>query len=340
MAVRVAGLLPIYARRMIAQADPKSDRTRLLHLVGLDVDESQDGHRRVPEPVYLDLLETIAEETTGPLDFHIRMGTTMRCDDLGVMGFAFKAAPCLGDSFERFVRYSRLINPVAAFDVLPKGPQTHITVIREGTRYGTYLSNEAALVSVLSVSRDATGTDVSPVEVRYRHAPLPTASALERHFGCPVRYEQAYDALVFEAEVLERVNRVGDDGLHHYFGEQLDQAMAQGGANARIDHRVRNEIADCLADGVPRMATVAARIGMSERTLNRRLGEVGATFPTLVEATRRRLAERLLLETEHGVAEVAFLTGFSEHSAFTRAFKRWTGQAPSAFRRAARGSES
>ncbi len=99
-----------------------------------------------------------------------------------------------------------------------------------------------------------------------------------------------------------------------------------------MESLVEREISRSLSEGIPKMADVARRLAMSERTLHRRLFENGSSFKTLVETTRRHLAENLLRESRFTLSEVAFLTGFSEQSAFNRAFRRWTGQTPTTFR--------
>ena len=97
---------------------------------------------------------------------------------------------------------------------------------------------------------------------------------------------------------------------------------------------MRSAVADSLCEGPPRKSQIAARLGMSERTLQRHLAERGQTFKGLVNAVRRQAAESLLSTTDNSLSEVAFLTGFSDQSAFQRAFKSWTGLTPFGFRRA------
>jgi len=87
-----------------------------------------------------------------------------------------------------------------------------------------------------------------------------------------------------------------------------------------------------LSEGVPTVTDIASQLGMSGRTLQRRLSDKGASFQSLVDLARRELAEQLLKDTDYSLAEVAFLTGFAEQSGFTRAFKRWAGQTPRSYR--------
>ena len=105
---------------------------------------------------------------------------------------------------------------------------------------------------------------------------------------------------------------------------------------SRIDlaGRIRRVVADTLSDGVPTLSAVASEMGLGPRTLQRRLSDSGQSFQGIVDLARKELALRLLRETELSLAEIAFLTGFSEQSGFTRAFKRWAGQTPRSHRRA------
>jgi len=95
---------------------------------------------------------------------------------------------------------------------------------------------------------------------------------------------------------------------------------------------VRNQIAQSLSQGIPTVSKIASCFGMSSRTLQRRLSARGYSFHNLVDESRRELAERLLRETAYPLVEIAFLTGFSEQSAFNRSFQRWAGQTPRSFR--------
>lgn len=99
-----------------------------------------------------------------------------------------------------------------------------------------------------------------------------------------------------------------------------------------LDKRVRIQISQSLSEGVPAVSEIASRLGMSARTLQRRLSDRGHPFQSLVDDARRELAQRLLRQTEYSLADVAFLTGFSEQSAFNRAFRRWQGQTPRSYR--------
>ena len=104
-------------------------------------------------------------------------------------------------------------------------------------------------------------------------------------------------------------------------------------AESRIGQRVARQVTQALSEGVPSINDTAKYLGMSSRTLQRRLSEEGLVYQQLVDDTRRDLSARLLQKNGYSLAEIAFLTGYAEQSTFTRAFKRWYGQTPAGFRR-------
>lgn len=328
----MTGVSSLFARLIIANANVSKDPRELLRLAGIEPDAPPNPKQMIPEDVYCGLLEAIVRDVEGPVDFHLRTGATIRCEHLGVLGLAWKSAPHLGDSFERLTRYGRLVNRVTTFELRESGSHALVTARRAGKRLGALLSNEAGLMTVLSLTRESAGASVTPVEIRYRHSPQISAPALESHFGCPVLFDQETDALVFEREVMALPNRLGDEPMHGFFSQHLEEELSSDPVDAPLDERVRVEITARLSGGLPRISDIASPLGMSPRTLQRRLSEREISYQSLVDEARRRLAERLLGQTDHSLAEIAFLTGFSEQSGFTRAFKRWSGRTPRSFR--------
>ena len=194
------------------------------------------------------------------------------------------------------------------------------------------------MASVAAIIREVSPEPFAPLAVRFRHPPPPATAAHERAFDCPVAFEADMDALLVPAAALSRPNRLGDEGITRYLLKQLDAELGQRTAGQSFADTVKDAVGQSLSEGAPRMVEVARRLGMSERTLHRRLGEEGVSFQRLVEDARRALAEGLLVQTDYSLAEIAFLTGFSEQSAFTRAFRRWLDQTPAAYREARQGA--
>lgn len=327
----MAQMSAMFAARMIDQASPTLDRAALFRSCGLDPSVPPGPTDMVSDTAYYTLLETIAEHETPDIGFHVRVSQSVRCADFGAVGLAWKSAPDLRRSFQRMDRYTRLFNTASEFELVENGDTYLWTHTRtEPARPGMYLSNEGALATYVTICREATGPQNRPQSVQYRHQALGSQKALEAHFRCPVIFGADIDAIVLPAERLDRPNLVGDQSIWRFFSAHLEEMLPD--EEEPFERRLVLQIADMLSDGVPALADVASSLGMSTRTLQRRLADHGATYQSLVNQARLELAQSLMSETGYSLAEIAFLTGFSEQSAFTRAFKRWAGKTPGAFR--------
>ncbi len=318
---------------MIDQAEAPDDLDALYAAAGLDRERAAEPERMVDEADYYRLLETLAARERPDVGFHVRAAATMRCEDFGAVGLAIKSAPTLRAAFSRQHRYTRLFNTASQFSLQETADGARWRHHRsEPAREGLYLSNEGSMVTFVSLCREVNAPDFVPASVQYRHRPVGSVAALEAYFGCPVTFGADVDALEFDAAQFDAPNAVGDESIWRFFSGHLDETLARLEEEDGIDRQVVLRIADTLSDGIPTIGAVASQLGMSARTLQRRLAERGRTFQVLVEEARRQLAENLLMSTRYSLAEIAFLTGFSEQSAFTRAFKRWAGETPRAYR--------
>jgi AraC-like DNA-binding protein len=323
----------LFARKMVAASGTQVDAAALLASVGLDAEGDWDPKAMLPADSYYDLLERIALQTD-VTDLPIRVGESMRLDEYGALGLAFKAATSLGRSYARVERYARLWTSVVEYELRPDPRGTLFILHRSGDRrLGLRLSNEATLASAVSIARQVCPAPVAPLEVLIRHpAPISTATHAD-YFGCPIRFGAEHDALLFSPETLAQPNILGDEGISRYLIAHLEAEMSEIASEAPLVARARDAIAQALSEGVPKMSDVALGLGLSARSFHRRLSEHGMSFQTLTVETRRDLAEGLLRDESHSLAEIAFLTGFSEQSSFTRAFKRWVGTTPASYRK-------
>ncbi|MCR8726738.1 AraC family transcriptional regulator [Frigidibacter sp. ROC022] len=318
---------------MVAAAGGEVDAAALLSSVGLDAEGPWDPRAMIPADPYYDMLERIAAQIDAT-DLSVRVGASMRLNEYGALGLAFKAATTLGGSFQRVERYARLWTSVVEYELRPDPRGTLFILHRSGERrLGLRLSNEATLASALSIARQVCPVPVAPLEVLVQHpAPKSTASHAD-YFGCHIRFGANVDALLFSPETLAQPNILGDEGISRYLISHLDAELAEISEEAPLVARAKDTIAQALSEGTPRMADIARALGLSARSFHRRLSEHGMSFQTLTEDTRRDLAEGLLSDENHSLAEIAFLTGFSEQSSFTRAFKRWVGTTPASYRK-------
>lgn len=325
----------IFARRVIQAAGRAVDGDSLLRSIGLDPDAPLDVAQMIATEAYYDLLERIAAQMPDAFELPLRVGPLMLPDDYGALGLAWKSAPTVRHSLERVERYCRLWTDSMTYEIRDHAGGAYFVLHRFGERrLGMRLSNEATIASATSLIRQTSSTRFRPQAVYLKHAAPEVTARHEQYFGCPTYFGAERDAVSISSEALAHPNHLGDDGISGFLTAHLDAQIESIGAEDPVENLIMRAVSQSLSDGPPRMADVAQRLAMSERTLHRRLAEKGLSFKTLVETTRRQLAENLLSQSSYTMSEVAFLAGYSEQSAFQRAFKRWTDQTPATYRKA------
>ncbi|WP_425092200.1 AraC family transcriptional regulator [Tropicimonas sp. S265A] len=323
----------LFARKVIAAAGSTVDAAELLTEAGLSSDAPLDPKVMLRDTVYYDLLEGIAQQTDATA-LPLRVGASMLCDEYGALGLAWKAAPTLGGSFARVERYARLWTSVVEYELRQTDRGVLYILHRSGPRrLGMRLSNEATIASTVSLCRQVTSDAFTPLEVRFKHSAPASITDHEAFFGCPVRFDADLDALLISPEAMAQPTRLGDEGITQFLLSHLEAELRSLRDEPSLEAMTKDAIARSLSEGLPKVADIARSLGMSARSFQRRLSEHGLSYQTLTETTRRELAEGLMKDEQYSLSEIAFLTGFSEQSAFTRAFKRWAGQTPASYRK-------
>ncbi len=184
----------------------------------------------------------------------------------------------------------------------------------------------------LAASRVREWFDQRPLEARFSHAPLGPTDEYRQVLDCPVRFEQPATGLLFDDVALASPGRRHDPHLFRLLESHAERLLAETPPAATLRQRVRRVVIERLREGEPDIGSVAQALVTSERSLQRRLQAEGVSFRDVVDDARHELARLYLGDKTLSVTDVACLLGYSEAAAFTRAFKRWTGQTPSLVR--------
>ena len=286
--------------------------------------------------VPLDLFHEIYELAYEHLElgFPLRLGALMDADDYGTLGLSWKTAWKALDFFERLRRYIVLVTDRGLFDVQNDGITTHFTMERDSHRFGQTLSNEATFGMCANLIRRITNEDINPTLVRFKHKAHRDIQSYLDHFQCEVRFGVNLNAISYKSKDLQTPTIKADESIHRFLLERLEEEKKAIEINSnQVVSDVEKLIKEALPSGIPSIVEVSEHIGMSNRTLTRRLSESGFSFRDLIQKTQEMIAKDLLQNSNRSVAEIAFETGFSEQSAFNRAFKRWTGHSPVEFRK-------
>ena len=326
----------LFARKLVGVAGDGINAREVLASVGLDVDGPWDPKHMLDEDDFYSMLERMAGQMdVTPLPLIV--GEAMRPDEYGALGLAWKAAPNLRGSFARVARYWRLWTSFTQYELQDTDDGVLFIEHRQGPRrLGMRISIEADLASGVSLSRQVSPAPFAPLAVFFKHPQPPSIAAHEAYFGCPVHFGADMDALLLSRSSLAEPNMLGDKGITQFLETHLEQELAQIDDTPALQDQTKGEIARALSEGLPKMGDIARKLGLSARSFHRRLSEQGLSFQTLTEQTRREIAIGMLQDDRYALSEIAFLTGYSEQSAFSRAFKRWTGVTPAHYRKSAK----
>jgi AraC-like DNA-binding protein len=323
----------LFALKVAGILDASADRAALLAPLGLHPTAAPDPALMVPAADYYAFLERVAAADPNGTTLPLRAGAAMRCDDYGAFGFAFKSATTLRGSYLRADRHARVLSTVSTYALEPTPDGTYVHLHRAGERrLGLRLSNEATIASIRTISQEVSSEPFQPLAIYFKHAAPKTTMYHEAFFGCPVHFNADRDALLVSEQSLQTPNKLGDPSIARFFDMHLEAEIGKLDDEVPLERRVRDRVKKTLSEGVPALTTIARDLGMSGRTLQRRLAEEGCSYQRLVDESRRQLARHLVSRTDYPLIEVAFMTGYSDQSAFTRAFKRWAGQTPRSFR--------
>ena len=307
------------------------DPTPILKSIGVDEATLSDPDARVPMSVGIGFLAG-AVEHTGDLNLGLHLAQRVDPRSFEVHFYAMLSSATLGAAYECLCRYQRLIHETSRVELTIDKEQVVLRHHLLGKLPVPRQTAEFIVTSWVRVGRLITGVDWAPLEVRFAHSAPPDSKEHRDFFRASVLFSRAENALVLPAPLLETPCTRADAALAAVMdGYAADRLLRAPRANSLAD-RVRTAIEDELRGGQPTGQRVAARLKMSVRTLNRLLAKEGTSYRTMLAVLRQALATRHLTDDEMSISEIAFLLGFSEHAAFHRAFKRWTGLTPSSFR--------
>lgn len=301
-----------------------------------DAVDELEPDERVPISVAHQLLDA-ALEWTGDPDLGLKAARECSRGEAGALDYAIMSASTGYDAVTAATRFIRLVNDALDIRIETKGDrvilrfENCVPLNRAAADF-----EMGALFCVLASVWGA--TDRSHVTVLIGHqAPADlreyelTFGEAKLQFGCP-----SY-AFEFDADLLRAPLRSADANLHDLMRRHAERVLRELPQALPITRQVKTLITEELADGHPGCAHIAQRLQMSPRTLERRLELEGTTFTRLLEEVRESLALRYVGDEEMPLSQVATLLGFSQTTAFHRAFRRWTGQTPLQYRRSSRG---
>jgi AraC-like DNA-binding protein len=300
----------------------------LLAKVGLTVDQIHDRTTRLRVQSQIAFVEFVAEALQDPfLGFHLARDFDLR--EIGMLHYVIGSCELLGDALRSVVRYSTILNEGIVLrcsegDDLSIGFD-YVGVARRSDRHQI----ESWMTTFVRAVRETTGRRIQPTRVRLTHRRNEDLTEFNAFMGVEAQFGADVDEIAFPAAIKD-VRLVGADPyLNEILTVYSEEALAlRRNATGPLRLSVENAVAPMLPHGRAQLGDVARRLGMGQRTLARRLAAEGTSFNAVVDELKFDLAKRYLADSNLSVSEVAWLLGYQEVSAFTHAFKRWSGTTP------------
>lgn len=177
--------------------------------------------------------------------------------------------------------------------------------------------------------REITKKRISPKVVTFRHGRDANIAEIDRFFGCSIKFSAAVDTMVFQTALLETPIPTSDNHLLSILRDYCESMLTERGTlSSELRAMVENEIVELLPHGNAQVERVASNLGMSNRTLARRLSEDGTSYAVVLDELRRDVSVRYLKDHSLSLKQISWLLGYSEVTSFNHAFKRWTGNSP------------
>ena len=310
--------------------------SELLSHCSIDRSVLDDPDARIEFMSYAALLDFLSVRLEEP-HIGLKLGASARLAHLGTSGLAQMACSNVQELLPRMVRYNALILD-AFYDDLELCDDEVVLNWRSKLPENIPLSRHHAELNFAmtqSLIPHFTGREVFPTRVWFRQSAPKNPDVLEDFFRCKVRFDAPIDLIACDSEVMGWELRSPDPATLGMLDRICEQQLKALGEQQEPEWLVdcKRAINTSLPNGQPALPDMAERLGMPQSQLRRKLAEHGLNFRGLVEERRQALAERYIADPELSLVEVAVLLGFSEQSAFHRAYKRWTGEAPGTARR-------
>ena len=288
----------------------------------------EDANARLSVRAQIKFLELAAEALRDEfLGFHLAGDFDLRT--IGWLYYILASSDVLGEALQRAARYSALVNEGVAL-AYREGPDVrmsfnYVGIARRSDRHQI----EFFVTTFVRACRELTGRQVQPSRVNLTHHRQKDSSAFTALLGCEVEFGADVDEIVF-SETVKRLPVVSADPyLNNLLIRYCEEALLRRQkVVAPLRLAVENAIAPLLPHRKARVEVIASRLGMSQRTLARRLAREGLNFTEIMDELRADLAKRHLEDSQLSISQIAWLVGYQEVSAFTHAFKRWTEMTP------------
>ena len=299
------------------------DRDELMRAVGLSDRSLADPDSRIPLATTRKLWRAVIRQSDDEY-LGIHTGQTIKVREMGLVGYAMYHGNDLYGALTSLSRYGHIVSEAVQFMLSASGDGVILRCHAHPFMVALRHPIEATLSLVITVARELTGTALKPVRIRLPSPQPETTTPYTSLFGTAVTFDWSEAEMEFSGQQMNLPTLAPDSTLSGYLTELAESKITSlGSRSSNLVDRVRRAIWRSFPNEKPDLQTIASRMGMSARTLQRRLRDAGTSYSATLENFRREMAMELRTNRGFAAAEVAFMLGYSESSAYQRAARRW-----------------
>jgi AraC-like DNA-binding protein len=310
--------------------------TDFIARIGFTEAQLLDPNTRVPREGAVgftnELIALIGDPEVG-----LRLAERFELRDVDLFGYLVRHCPHPLGAMEELARYSRLIGDSIDCQVEVRNQRVIVAVGLLGERHMSPEIVDYFIGTICRTIRDLTRGSVNPLEVHLARPEPRRPGRYESFFSAPVKFNAKCCALYYSVEAMRTPFAEADDRLRKLLEQRADTLLSELPPRCRFLDQVRRRVNSQLELKELTARDLARQMGMSERTLRRRLEENGLSYRQILDDVRRENALRLAKDCSYNVTMIAYRIGYADTSKFARAFRRWTGMAPAAYLKKARG---
>lgn len=309
------------------------DSEALFKTCGVNLSQALDTNARFPV-TRISRVIRLAAETSGDENFGLMVAKYIRPTSWHALGISIWASNCMKESFQRLVRYQRMFNTAIEISMEEEPHQT-IVSMRFPDTYAPLLCDtdmDAIMATTVLTCRHLAEGQFKPFEITLcREAPQ-AHEEFERLFSCPVTFSADANQIIMDPQDLERLLPTRNAELAILNDRLIQEYLARLDRHDVVN-QVYSKLIETLGTTLPNQEQVASALHLSQRSLQRKLQQAGTSYQEILDQLRQELAIQYLQQSHLSVNEISYLLGFTKLGSFTRAFRRWTQQSPSQYRK-------
>lgn len=318
-----------------AQTRYNINTNNALELADISVDDVLDTNTRVKGAKFQHLLLNLIELSEDPV-FGLRTSAFIQAESYSIMGFIAMNSATLADALAKTIEYEKLVGDMGTTTLEPY--EDGMLKIRWSCCYDNPLVRRHLIDNILAswvrYAKWMSSVNVNPVTVLLEHEAPDDKNFIKEYelaFGCPVLFSQSCSAIVVTPAHLATSARRPDKMILDTLVNHATERMAVLG-EISLSHKVRETIRRLIEEGLPRKELIADALGLTTRTLHRKLQEENTSYQLLLDDLRRSMSMGFLTSTELNQRDIANKVGFSDVRSFQQSFRKWAHMTPGEFR--------